>query len=170
MIRPLAKAILAVLFLMPVAGHAQSPAPTLEFVMQLRVTLGQPYSAGQTAHGRRTVIPITGGTFSGPLISGTVIAGGADYQLSSTDGHRTDLDAIYDIKADDGTIIHVRNRGIITSPANSHGGYFMAAPQFEVSTDSPHAWLADAIYVCAPDFSQQFQGIVLNVWKATPCN
>ncbi|MBQ9356950.1 MAG: DUF3237 family protein [Prevotella sp.] len=162
--------LIASFFLLITPASAQTATPTLEFVMQLRVTLGQPYTAGQTAHGRRTVIPITGGTFSGPRISGTILPGGADYQLGSTDGQRTDLDAIYDIKADDGTIIHVRNRGIITNPTDGQSGYFMAAPQFEVATDSPHAWLANAIYVCAPDFSQPFQGIVLNVWKATPCN
>ena len=42
--------------------------PQLEFVMQLKVTLGEAYSCGETQHGRRTIIPITGGTFEGPDI------------------------------------------------------------------------------------------------------
>lgn len=37
--------------------------PQLEFALQLRVTLGETYSIQNTQHGRRTVIPITGGTF-----------------------------------------------------------------------------------------------------------
>ena len=39
-------------------------APQAEFVMQLKVTLGETYSCGETQHGRRTVIPITGGARS----------------------------------------------------------------------------------------------------------
>ena len=50
--------------------------PQLEFVLQLKVTLGEVYTCGETQHGKRTVIPITGGTFEGPNIKGTIINGG----------------------------------------------------------------------------------------------
>ena len=52
--------------------------PQLEFALQLKVTLGETYTCGETQHGRRTVIPITGGTFEGPAIKGTILNGGAD--------------------------------------------------------------------------------------------
>lgn len=55
--------------------------PELEFVMELRVTCDKAYSTGTNQHGERIVIPITGGTFEGPKIKGTVLPGGADYQL-----------------------------------------------------------------------------------------
>ena len=83
-------------------------APQLEFALQLKVTLGEAYSAGETQHGRRTIIPITGGTFEGPLLKGTIINGGADYQLQNTALNRTELEAIYCIKTDDDIVIHVR--------------------------------------------------------------
>ena len=57
--------------------------PQLEFALQLKVTLGEAYSCGETQHGRRTIIPITGGTFEGPQIKGTIINGGADYQIAN---------------------------------------------------------------------------------------
>ena len=141
--------------------------PELEFVLQLRVTLGETYSCGETQHGRRTVIPITGGIFEGPNIKGTIINGGADYQLANKD-NRTELEAIYSIKTDDGVYIHVRNRGIICSSQDEKGNpsfYFKAAPQFEAPTDSKYNWLNNALFVCQPDFSPGFKGIVLNVWK-----
>ena len=141
--------------------------PQLEFVMQLKVTLGEAYSCGETQHGRRTIIPITGGTFEGPDIKGTIINGGADYQLANAQG-RTELEAIYCIKTDDGVYIHVRNRGIIAGGQDADGKptfYFRAAPQFEAPADSKYGWLNNSLFVCAPEFSQQFQGIVLNVWK-----
>ena len=141
--------------------------PQLEFVMQLKVTLGEAYSCGETQHGRRTIIPITGGTFEGPNIKGTIINGGADYQLANKD-NRTELEAIYSIKTDDGVYIHVRNRGIIYGGQDENGNptfYFKAAPQFEAPTDSKYNWLNNALFVCQPDFSPGFKGIVLNVWK-----
>ena len=153
----------------PEAQDSVSSTPQLEFVMQLKVTLGTVYSEGETPEGRRQGVPITGGTFEGPQLRGTIMNGGADHQLVSPDGNRTMLEAIYDIRTDDGTIIHVRNRGIIYNGKDETGQptfYFKAAPQFEAPADSPYAWLGNAIYVCSPDFSQhQEGGITLNVWK-----
>ena len=142
--------------------------PQLEFALQLKVTLGEAYSCGETQHGQRTIIPITGGTFEGPAIKGTIINGGADYQLNNKATGRTELEAIYCIKTDDGVNIHVRNRGIIANGKDEQGNptfYFKAAPQFEAPVDSKYAWLNNAIFVCQPDFSGGFKGIVLNVWK-----
>jgi hypothetical protein len=141
--------------------------PQLEFAMQLKVTLGETFGIDNTQHGRRTVIPITGGTFEGPLLKGTIINGGADYQLNGADG-RTELEAIYCIKTDDGIYIHVRNRGIIANGKDADGKptfYFKAAPQFEAPADSKYGWLNNALFICAPEWSQEFKGIVLNVWK-----
>jgi hypothetical protein len=142
--------------------------PQLEFALQLKVTLGEAYSCGDTQHGQRTIIPITGGTFEGPNIKGTIINGGADYQLGNKALNRTELEAIYCIKTDDGVNIHVRNRGIIANGKDENGNptfYFKAAPQFEAPADSKYAWLNNALFVCQPDFSGGFKGIVLNVWK-----
>lgn len=165
------KLLLALLTACMLQVSAQSyppkEAPHLEFALQLKVTLGQAFSIENTQHGRRTVIPITGGTFEGPGIKGTIINGGADYQLANAQG-RTELEAIYCIKTDDGVYIHVRNRGIIASGQNADGKpsfYFRAAPQFEAPADSKYGWLNNSLFVCAPEFSQSFQGIVLNVWK-----
>ena len=156
-------------FVLQVSAQSYPPkdAQQLEFALQLKVTLGQAFSIENTQHGRRTVIPITGGTFEGPGIKGTIINGGADYQLANAQG-RTELEAIYCIKTDDGVYIHVRNRGIIASGQDADGKpsfYFRAAPQFEAPADSKYGWLNNALFVCAPEFSQQFQGIVLSVWK-----
>lgn len=163
---------LIMMMMTALAGSAQVTPPSspleMEFVMQLHVTLGQVYSVGETPHGRRTVIPITGGTFEGPDIKGTVLNGGADYQLASPDGSRTEIEAIYSIKTDDGVYIHVRNCGIIRSDKDANGNpsfYFRCAPKFEAPADSKYAWLNNSIYLCAPSFSGQGGGITLNVWR-----
>ena len=152
--------------------HAQTTSPKaatpeMEFVMQLNVTLGEAYTVGETPAGKRHVIPITGGTFEGPLLRGTIINGGADYQLISADGKRTTLEAIYSIKTDDGVNIHVRNQGIIYSGKDASGKdsfYFKAAPKFEAPQESKYNWLNNAIYVCAPSFGTQGT-ITLDVWR-----
>ncbi len=154
--RLLLAALLSV-FVLKVCSQ-EAKAPQLEFVVQLKVNIDRALSCGETPHGERTIIPITGGTFEGPRMKGIVMSGGADYQLSNKALNRTELEAIYCIKTDDGVVIHVRNRGIVA------GDYFKCAPQFEAPAGSKYAWLNNAIFVCAPDWSQSFQGIVLNVW------
>ena len=107
----------------------------------------------------RTIIPITGGTFSGPQIKGTVIPGGADYQLYDNTHKRNNLEAIYCIQTDDGEYILVRNIGIATDR------YFFTSPVFEASSDGQYSWLNEGIYICRPSgFSDNT--IRLKVWKA----
>lgn len=158
--------ITLLLALCALSSNAQGKAPELEFALQLKVTLGEAYGIDNTQHGRRTIIPITGGTFEGPKLKGTIINGGADYQLNTET--RTELEAIYCIRTDDGINIHVRNKGIIYNGKDAEGNptfYFRAAPTFEAPADSKYAWLNNALFVCTPEWSQDFKGIILNVWK-----
>lgn len=144
------------------SAFAQQADPELEFVLQLNVKLGEAFGVGKTVKGNRFVIPIVGGTFEGPRIKGEVLNGGADYQLQNNELGRTDLEAIYCIRTDDGVNIHVRNNGII---ANENGkSYFYCSPKFEAPADSKYAWLSNAIYVCRPAGFEN-GGIVLKVWK-----
>ena len=157
--------ITLLLALCALGSNAQGKAPELEFALQLKVTIGEAYGIDNTQHGRRTIIPITGGTFEGPKLKGTIINGGADYQLNTES--RTELEAIYCIRTDDGINIHVRNKGIIYNGKDAEGNptfYFRAAPTFEAPADSKYAWLNNALFVCTPEWSQDFKGIILNVW------
>ena len=150
------------------AQEAAPPdAPRMEFALRLKVTLGKAFSCGETPHGQRTVIPITGGTFEGPDLKGTILEGGADYQLSDPATGRTDVEAIYNLRTDDGVNIHIRNRGMIVMDKAENGRpsfYFRCAPTFEAPNDSKYAWLNKAIFVCAPQMGQG-AGITLRVWK-----
>lgn len=139
-----------------VSGTAQEYVPPeLEFVCDLKVTIDPPLALGDTPSGKRVIIPITGGTFEGPNMKGTILKGGADYQYVTMDGQRTELEAIYTIKTDDNVLIHVRNMGLIFVPEENDASpssetYFRAAPQFEAPLDSEYAWLNHAIFICKP--------------------
>jgi len=142
--------------------------PELEFVCDLKVTIDPPVTLGETPSGKRVIIPITGGTFEGPNMKGTVLKGGADYQYVTMGGQRTELEAIYTIKTDDNVLIHVRNRGLIFVPEENEVSpsaetYFRAAPQFEAPLDSKYAWLNQAIFICKPVPMKDY--ISIQVWK-----
>lgn len=77
-------------------------------VLTETVTLGSSLSVGASKRGTRNIIPITGGTFSGRF-SGTILPGGADYQLIGNGS--TVLDARYTLKSNDGEFLLVRNCG-----------------------------------------------------------
>ena len=147
---------------------AQGEPPQLEFVVELKVKCEGAYQVGETPHGNRFIIPIVGGTFEGPQMKGTILPGGADYQLQDNAHGRTELEAIYSIRTDDGVNIHVRNRGLICTGQDSEGRpqfYFRTAPQFEAPMDSKYAWLNNAIYVCQPSMGGEQGLICLKVWK-----
>src|SRR5688572_2990918 len=57
-----------------------------EFAFEARVTVGEPISLGRTQPGERRIVPITGGSFAGPRLSGSVLPGGGDWQVIRTDG------------------------------------------------------------------------------------
>ena len=94
--------VFLILFALSIGMTVKAQDPVFEFVMELRVKIDQPFSVGKTPKGQRTVIPITGGTFEGPKLKGEILSGGADYQLSDEATHRTEVEAIYCIRTDDG--------------------------------------------------------------------
>ncbi len=133
------------------------PAPTLEYAFEARVSVTPALEAGPIDAGRRRIIPITGGTVEGPRLIGTVIPGGADWQIVYADG-TIDLTARYTIAATDGTLIGVVNRGLRRAApetlARLAAGetvdpalvYFRTTPVFEAPA-GPHHWLARSIFV-----------------------
>jgi hypothetical protein len=139
-------------------ANAEAVAPELEFIFSARVTVDPPQDLGAFNKGRRRVVPITGGDFSGPAMRGTVLPGGADWQLIRHDGV-AELDARYTLQTDDGVAIQVHNRALRHGPpevmaellagrpvaANSY--YFRGVTSFTTDT-TRYAWLGMHIIVC----------------------
>jgi hypothetical protein len=102
--------------------------PQLQYAWEERVDLDRSQLIGQAGTGTAFTVPITGGTFSGPDIEGTIVPGGADYQLLDHQGvfH---VDAIYMLKTSDGQYIKVVNEGVVRY--DPHGlMYFYTQPKF----------------------------------------
>ena len=94
----------------------QLPEPRLTLVYRLDVTLGEPLDLGETAHGHRRIVPLTGGTFSGPELSGTLLPGvSADWQTVLPDGAALG-DLRYTLRTAAGDLLYVQSRGIRHGP------------------------------------------------------
>ncbi|KXX79902.1 hypothetical protein MMYC01_203754 [Madurella mycetomatis] len=100
-----------------VSGQEGTPAaPGLTFLYSLNCTLGAAITVGGGPHGSRVVIPITGGSFSGPRLSGRVLDLGADWGLVDRSGTFS-ADTRYQLQTDDGAHIFIRTSG----PAQADG-------------------------------------------------
>jgi hypothetical protein len=136
-------------------------APTLEHVADLTVHVAAPLEAGAVtglnSRGRRRIIPITGGTLSGPKLNGRVLAGGADFQIVVSETS-ADLDARYMLALDSGEHIFVQNhalrrgsaediaRLVRGEPVPPERIYFRCVPTFEVSSPAL-AWLTESVFI-----------------------
>jgi len=126
------------------SSASQPELPHLEFVFEEFVTLGTSIHPGETPFGERNIVPITGGTFSGPNIRGKVMSGGWDWQLVTKTGCRS-VQADYMIQADDGAIINVVNKGTSCASPGSNTRLF-TTPTFEAPL-GPHAWLNGGAFI-----------------------
>lgn len=129
----------------------------LQLLLQARITLAAPRELGETPRGRRRIIEITGGSFSGLRLSGRVLPGGADWQIVRADGVAY-LDARYTLETADGALIYVENRGYRHGPREiierlARGEdvdpalyYMRTTPWFETS-DARYAWLNRTVCV-----------------------
>ena len=125
------------------ANDAASPSLELrtEFAYEAIVEISAAVEVGETPKGHQRYIPITGGSFRGEKLQGIVLSGGADWQTDRSDGV-TEVNALYSIKCDDGTVVVVHNGGVI-----SEGGkYLRTAARFE-APKGPHDWLNRAQFV-----------------------
>jgi hypothetical protein len=138
--------------------NATLPAPQLEHVCDLAVTISPPVEVGHTPAGLRRMIPITGGTVSGPQLNGHIVPGGADFQLILNHGTQAHLDARYVIELTDGTRVFVQNTALrVASLENSQRimrgekvhpdeVYFRCQPQLE-ATAPQWAWLNESQFI-----------------------
>jgi Protein of unknown function (DUF3237) len=151
------KTLLLIAFMAVTEQLNAQPEPKFEFAFEAIVTLDPPQELGITNYGKRRIIPITGGTFSGEKMKGVVLAGGADWQTVRADG-TADLEARYTLKTDDGVLIYIQNTGIRTGKpevlarlgkgekVDPSEYYMRTSATFEVA-DGKYDWLKKAVFI-----------------------
>ena len=128
----------------PLAPDIPLVLPRTEFAYEAIVDIAPSITIGDAPLGRRFMVPILGGRFAGPRIRGTVLPGGADRQLLRRDGVK-ELDALYELRAEDGAVITVRNRVVIDTPPT--GPRYLFSRLDITAPEGPHDWLNRAVFV-----------------------
>ncbi|MBN6039661.1 DUF3237 family protein [Amycolatopsis sp. 195334CR] len=145
-------------------------------VARLTVLIGTPVDAGPVPGGHRRIIPITGGSATGPHIEGDVLPLGADWNLMRPDGV-AEVSARYLVRTRDGAVLTITNEGTLRFAATTtegdtphdataesrprldkppHGATTeggpstpvgITKPRIEAPAEGPYAWLNDAALV-----------------------
>ena len=130
-------------------ANAQTAASALEseFLMELSLDV-----AAQLDTGHTRIAPVTGGTFGGPRLRGTVRNGGADW-ITQVAGHSS-LDVRITLETDDGALIYMTYKGVV---ARSDAGlYWRVTPVFNTASEK-YDWLNHIVSVGK---SKQIEGKV----------
>lgn len=147
------------------AAAQPATAPRAQLLLTAAVTVSGHQDLGRSPGGDRFIIPITGGLFWGAegfeALRGQVLAGGADRQLLRPDGIK-ELDALYELQCDDGTVITVRNRVLIDeseSPRYARSTIKLTAPE------GPHAALNRRVIVgTLQTLRPQVEAVLVRMW------
>lgn len=127
-------------------------------LFELRLDVPQIVDLGETPAGRRRIATVTGGTFRGERLNGTVAAApGGDWLLQRPDGV-TILDVRILLRTDDGESIYMAYRGVRHGPAEVMARlaagevvdpstyYFRMAPVFETASKK-YEWINKIVAV-----------------------
>lgn len=115
-----------------------------ELIMTLKVDIGEFQVIGETKHGHLKVIPILGGTFSGPGINGAVVPGGADWN-TLIGGQIRHVFAKYTLLTDDGEYISIENEGY--GDEAEPKPFIRTVPRFIINENSRYQFLRSGVFV-----------------------
>ena len=147
--------------------------PALRPLLKAEITLAPALELGDTPQGRRRIIEITGGRFSGERLSGKVLPGGADWQVIRADGVAY-LDTRYTLQTNDGALVYVRNVGYRHGPAEvlkrvaagepvDPSEYYMRTTPWYETGDPRYAWLNRII--CVATGARRASAVELEVFE-----
>lgn len=148
-----------------VSQNAGQPPSSL-LAWEAVVEIGPRQSLGMAPGGERFIIPILGGQFAGKVhehvLRGKVLPGGADRQLLRPDGIK-ELDALYEMQLDDGTVLTVHNRVQIDAPVDAPRYAFSHVRV--TSPEGPHAWLNRRVFVgTLHSLPPERKAVLVRVW------
>ncbi len=134
------------------------PTPKLTHVYRLEATLGQPLDLGEITQGHRRIVALTGGTFTGPEISGKLVPGvSADWQVLLPDGTALG-DIRYTLQTGSGDLLYVQSRSVRHGSAEVLGrlargedvdaGEYTFRTATQIETAAPELdWLNKGIFI-----------------------
>ena len=151
----------------------QLPDPRLTQVYRLEATLAQPLDLGETAQGHRRIVPLTGGTFTGPQLNGKLLPGAsADWQIVLPDGTALG-DIRYTLETDGSDLLYVQSRGVRHGSAEVLSrlgrGEDVDASEYtfrtstQIETAAPHLdWLNKGVFISVA--GRQATGVIYETY------
>lgn len=130
--------------LLPAELEAQDAGRTLrsELLMDVVFDVATPHNLGT-----RMIVPVTGGTFTGPKLKGTALSNGGDWIVRRPDGASL-LNVRATLKTDDEQLIYMTYDGIMYTPpgATPADMYWRTTPRFETASEK-YGWITRIITV-----------------------
>jgi hypothetical protein len=152
---------------------SQLPDPRLTQVYRLEATVAEPLDLGDVARGHRRIVALTGGTFTGPTISGTLVPGSsADWQIVLPDGTALG-DIRYTLQTDAGDLLYIQSRGVRHGSAevlarlgrgeDVDAGEYTFRTSTEIETAAPDLdWLNNGVFISVG--ARQATGVVYETY------
>jgi hypothetical protein len=142
------------------AGGIPSPeAGTLVFAADM--PLERTADVGRTQYGHRQVVVAREGTLAGSKLSGTVMAGALDFELTLDNGV-VEVELVMVVKTADGKYVFARSAG--TGPDAKDVRVVM---DFEAPNDSDAAWLNTGTFVARRDVNLASKTITIRVYDVS---
>lgn len=138
------------------------PSPELgSLIFEVQMTLETVADVGQTPYGYRRIAVGQERTVSGPRLSGSVMSGALDLELTLSNG-TTEVEQFLVLETTDGKYIYARNAG--TGPDANDVRVVM---DFEAPSESAHAWLNSGNYVARRVLDRVAKTLVLRVYDVS---
>lgn len=140
--------------------------PLLQLIWTAVVDVDERESLGTTPAGDRFIVPITGGRFFGgpgfQNLNGEVIAGGADRQLVDANGFKL-LDALYEMRTDDGFILTIHNKVKVDEAAPD--GIYRRSVIEVTAPVGPFEWMNRRIFIGTLEPARpERQAVIIRGW------
>ncbi len=132
-------------------------APDLRHFCTLEVHAGPVRNLGMGRLGQRRVVPIIGGTVSGPRLNGKILPGGGDWMTVGHDGVAL-MDARYVVETADGALVEVIDQGyrhgpedvmksLVAAEPTSPESYYMRSSVRLEAGDAAYAFVNRMVFV-----------------------
>lgn len=130
--------------LLPGELAAQDANTTLrsELLMDVVFDVATPHNLGA-----RMIVPVTGGTFTGPKLKGTALGNGGDWIVRRADGASV-LNVRATLKTDDDQLIYMTYDGLMYTPPGGKPAdmYWRTTPRFETGS-AKYEWITRLVCV-----------------------
>ena len=130
-------------------------------VFEVEMKFERVLDVGKTPYGNRQVVVVQEGAVAGSKMSGTVMPGALDFELTLSNG-AVEVEQVIVVKTSDGKYVYARNAG---TGADSND--VRVVMDFEAPNDGPFAWLNSGKYVARRVLNPAAKTLTMRVYDVS---